>query len=69
MSASKQPYLVIKVSIEAQDVGMSEMTLYFNFTSKLMHNLGLLQLALEEYFQSNNMITLYQNHILVSQLN
>lgn len=44
-------------------MGMSEMTLYFNFSPKLMLNLGLLQLTLEEYFQSNDMITLHQSHI------
>jgi len=39
-------YLIIKVSIKAQDVRVSEMALYFNFSAKLMLNLGLLQLAL-----------------------
>ena len=48
-------------------MGMSKMALYLNFSPKLMLNLGLLQLDLKEYFQSNNVITLctkttYQFH-------
>lgn len=43
-------YLIIKVPIKAQDIGVSKMTLYFNFPAKLMLNLRLLQLALEEHF-------------------
>lgn len=36
------------------------MTLYFNFPTKLMLNLRLLQLALKEDFQCHNVITLFK---------
>jgi hypothetical protein len=43
-------YLVIEVTIQAQNVRVPEMRLDFNFTPQLMFNLGLLQLGLEQHF-------------------
>lgn len=41
-------YLIIKIPIQPQDIGMPKMALYLNFPAKLVLNLRLLQLALEE---------------------
>lgn len=51
-------FLIIKVSIKAQNIRVSKMTLDFNFTVKLTLNLRLFQLALEKHLQCHNMIAL-----------
>ena len=43
---------------------MPEVALYLNFTSQLMLNLRLLELALEQHFQCHNMVTLFSNLML-----
>lgn len=50
--------LVIKVSEEAKNVWMSEMTLNFNFPPELMFDGGLLQLRLEEHLESHDVFGL-----------
>jgi hypothetical protein len=51
-------YLVIEVTIQAQNVRVPEMRLDFNFTPQLMFNLGLLQLVLEQHFECHHILAL-----------
>lgn len=50
--------LIIEVAIKAQYVPMPQMTLYLNFSAKLMLYLRLFQLAFEQDLECHNMTTL-----------
>lgn len=50
---------IIKVAIESENVGVSKVGLDFNLTTKLVFNVGLLQLVFEQDLQGGIFVELY----------